>query len=982
MATPLDDNRERRVEEAVCRFVEMKAHGEGPDLHAFAQQYGDLEPEIVESLLALDEIDDLFDSVVRADASDFQVAAPAGELVGQTIGSFEIKEMIGRGGMGVVYLARDTKLDRSVAIKSLPAGLAGDSTAKTRFKREAKLLASLNHPNIAAIHEIIESDESGGYLVLEYIAGETLAARIAREPLTLEQALSIGCQVAEAVSAAHHKGVVHRDLKPANIKITPGGAVKVLDFGLAKASARDDEEQSTTTTQAGHVIGTPAYMSPEQARGGSVDARTDIWSFGCVMYEMLTGKPPFQGETASDTVANILRTEPDWQALPESTPANIRVLLRRCLEQDPAHRLHDVADARIEMNETLSGTVEAYDLPKESIELPSETAATSRLFRREVILVALTCFITGALITGAILMNLARPGPPEPPVVSRSVIPLPADKPLYTVGAPRSFLAIPPDGTCLVYVGRGEDGIRRLHVRHMDDLEVKLIPGTEGALNPFFSPDGQWVGFSTPDLKIVSLAGGEPLPLVEGFRGSVFGSWAEDGTIVFSGPMGNRDSGLYRISEHGGTPKIVMPRDKGVSAIRYPQVLPRGDAILYNRHFFDGDACIEVFFPETGKTHKVLDNAYYARYVSSGHLIFLRDYVFMAVPFDIERLKITGPFVDLLDEAQFGWQYRPPVVAVSQNGTMLYASYISLSDVSQSEEIEYELVWVDRQGGTEFLAAPDHSCAVPRLSPDERQVALSVRQKERDSVHLLNIEGGTTTPLITEDGYRPLWSPDGTQIVFWSGNDRGVFRKTVGSGDPPELLANEPFPRSFLWPHSWSSDGKFIACTVQIGNWDDIWILPLDGDRKPYPLLDTEDGEYNPAFSPDGRWLAYVLDKSGRPEVYLMRYPDGGAPIQVSSGGGIGPIWSRDGRELYYINNRTMMAVEIGPEQDSIVGTPEALFTLEYQDHYSTEGNLIRKYDISRDGRFLMLRRAKGAEAQVICVHNWFEELKRLAPPR
>jgi serine/threonine protein kinase len=354
MAGSIDDSQESIIKEAVQHFVDAQLRDEEPDIDEFVRQYPNLDRQIRESIRDAQKIDALFDSLAQADQSDFEDTVVGQDLVGQKIGSFEIVEMIGRGGMGVVYLAHDTKLDRSVAIKSMPAGLAGDSNAQMRFRREAKLLASLNHQNIAVIHEIIEQDAGVGYLILEYIPGETLAGRIAREPLKLEEALSVGQQIAEAVSAAHEKGVVHQDLKPGNIKITPDGRVKVLDFGLAKAAVSEGKDGETTVTWPGRVIGTPAYMSPEQARGKSTDHRTDIWSFGCIIYQMLTGHLPFEGETATDTLARIIEREPDWERLSESTPSNIQVLLRRCLEKDPSRRLRDIGDAGIEIGETLS----------------------------------------------------------------------------------------------------------------------------------------------------------------------------------------------------------------------------------------------------------------------------------------------------------------------------------------------------------------------------------------------------------------------------------------------------------------------------------------------------------------------------------------------------------------------------------------------------------------------------------------------------
>jgi Tol biopolymer transport system component len=388
-----------------------------------------------------------------------------------------------------------------------------------------------------------------------------------------------------------------------------------------------------------------------------------------------------------------------------------------------------------------------------------------------------------------------------------------------------------------------------------------------------------------------------------------------------------------------------------------------------------------VLFPKTGRIERICENAHYARYVESGHLIFLRDYVLMAVPFDVERLKITGSFVDLIDRVQGDSKGHPPSIAVSRNGTMVHSAYVSKSDVSRPEMRKYELLWVDREGRSKAFGAPTQDYVKARLSPDERQIALSVSQKGSSSIHVYDRQSGTVIPIVAEDGYRPVWSPDGRHIAFWSGNRQSVFRKVVGERGAAELLAREPFGGSWLWPHSWSPDGRFLACTLQFGRWDDIWILPLDGDRKPYPLLDRERlGEYNPTFSPDGQWLAYVLYDGAEKEVYLRQFPSSKGETQVSSGGGIGPIWSRDGRELFYMNveTMTMMAVQIGADPNSPVGTPEQLFKLEGS--YRTAGNLGRYYDISTDGRFLMLRRVEDGEFRLICVQNWFEELKRVAP--
>ncbi|UCC99714.1 MAG: serine/threonine-protein kinase, partial [Phycisphaerales bacterium] len=450
-----------------------------------------------------------------------------------------------------MYLAHDTKLNRPVAIKSLPPELMENPKARTRFTREARVLASLNHPNIATIYEELQEAKGVGYLVLEYVPGQTLAERIAHTRLKPQEALAIAQQIADAVAAAHEREVIHRDLKPGNIKITPEGRLKVLDFGLAKALGGETLDPLITVTEPGRVVGTPAYMSPEQARGLEADKRCDIWSFGCVLYEMLTGKVPFEGDTVSDTLASILEREPDWLALPQATPANIRVLLRRCLEKNLYRRLHDIADAGLEISETLSGSLEVWALP-------GKGATVSRLFRRNVILACLACLIAGVLITLAIAWCF-WPGS-EQRAITRASIDISADKPLYTGIAPNHYLAISPDGTRLVYVGELGNRNTELFMRSLDDLQIKRIPGTRNAHNPFFSQDGRWVGFFTErQLKKVSLVGGESFTLLDDIeRGkTAFGSWADDGTIVFSIPSGSR--GLWRVSEDGGQAETLVP---------------------------------------------------------------------------------------------------------------------------------------------------------------------------------------------------------------------------------------------------------------------------------------------------------------------------------------------------------------------------------------------------------------------------------------
>ncbi|MHC4072773.1 MAG: protein kinase domain-containing protein, partial [Planctomycetota bacterium] len=539
MNAPSDKNRDNVIEEALKKFVDAQLHGGEPEIEEFVEQYPECADHLRDRIRDLQQINTLLDSIVQADESDYASAMIIPDLAGRKIGSFEIGEVIGRGGMGVVHLARDTKLDRSVAIKSMPVELMGDSTARMRFKREAKLLASLNHPNIAVIHDIIEQDTGSGLLVLEYVPGPTLTEQIAHKPLKLEEALSISLQVAEALLGAYEQGVTHRDIKPGNIKITPDGRVKVLDFGLAKTIGTRDKNPDISVTQPGRIVGTPAYMSPEQARGNPTDHRTDIWSFGCIMYEMLTGGRPFEGETVTDTVVRILERDPDWQALPDNTPTNIRVMLRRCLEKNAKQRLQHIGDAVIEIRETLNPPSSIPPQTATSQTAPSGAGRAWHTMWRLSIVCAAGGIVIGLIAASIFLSKPASPSLSTETAVPtrRTVIRLPNNRVLgfqsSTFGTRRSAFALSPDGSRLVYVARIDD-TTQLFERQMDRFEDRTIPGTEGAYSPFFSPDGQSVGFSAgSDLKVVSLLGGEPVTLCSP-SDQKGGSWGSDGIIYFS----------------------------------------------------------------------------------------------------------------------------------------------------------------------------------------------------------------------------------------------------------------------------------------------------------------------------------------------------------------------------------------------------------------------------------------------------------------
>ncbi|MCK4294933.1 MAG: protein kinase, partial [Planctomycetes bacterium] len=656
---------------------------------------------------------------------------------GTQIGQFRIEEVLGRGGMGVVYLARDTKLDRPVAIKSMPAELMEDPKARSRFSREARVLASLNHPNIATIYEELEKAEGVGYLVLEYVPGQTLAERIASGALELEEALSIALQITEAVAAAHEHNVIHRDLKPGNIKITPQGKVKVLDFGLAKTVGGERPDQWTTTTEPGRIIGTPAYMSPEQARGKPTDKRSDIWSFGCVLYEMLTTKVPFKGETTSDTLANILKHEPDWGALPQRTPANVQVLLRRCLCKDLRRRLQHMRDVLIEIDETLSLPAAAS-----AIGTPVVGKPRSVLWGLPIV-----CSLAG-LIVGLVAASifLSRPTGPSgaelgPASTQRLVIRLPENQVVglsraATLGIARPAVAVSPDGSRLVYVA-DVGGTTKLFLRLMNQFEVRPIPATEGALAPFFSRDGQSVGFFTKDkLKIVSLLVGEPVILCDA-RNPKGGCWGPDGMIYFAEEEGRR---LSRVPATGGATErlkaIAEPAEQGSYSYGYPQILPGGKEMLLSSR-----TSTILFSLETMEKKVLVKDGQHARYVPTGHLVYLRAGAIEAVPFSLTTLQMTGPFVPILERVMLDSRHGTAQLAFSSDGLLVY---VPGGDTAKSIPVR-----VDRRGGVEALAMRAQIYGTPKLSPDGKRLAIVVAGPQ-SNVYIYDIASGRETRLTLE----------------------------------------------------------------------------------------------------------------------------------------------------------------------------------------------------------------------------------------
>jgi Tol biopolymer transport system component len=881
--------------------------------------------------------------------------------IGKTILHYRILEMIGVGGMGEVYRAKDQKLGRDVAIKVLPEEFAKDTDRVARFRREAKLLASLNHPNIAAIHGLEESDGTH-FLVLELIEGDTLADRIKGGPIPVEESLRLALQIAEALEAAHEKGVIHRDLKPANVIITAEDKVKVLDFGLAKALADEtrniDSSHSPTITEAmtrpGVVLGTAAYMSPEQAKGKSVDKRADIWAFGCILYECLSGKRAVQRETSTETLAAILRDEPDWQALPSTVPPSIRFVLRRCLEKDVSRRFHDAADLRIEIEEALSSSQIA------------RTPIYGRARRRPALPLAFAVLIT-AVITG-IGVWLFKPATPALSSVGRYTITLPTGDTFVAYS-----LALAPGGNELAYVGRTRAGTQQLFLRAMDSREPKPIPDTEGAGRPFFSPDGQWLGFGTQDGKIkkIHVSGGAAQVLCN--TGEWGATWASDGTIYFA-PSGH--SGLMKVSSSGGTPQEVTKLDlaKGEISHRLPQILPGGEALLFTVWTGPGwdERHLEVVVLKSGERRALLQGGDTGRYIPTGHVVYSHAEALTAVPFDLDRLEITGPPVLLADQTQGveGGEF-----SVSDSGTLVYIK-------GSHQLFERRLVCVDRKGIAEPLSAPARCYGDPVLSPDGHRVALQI-MAGTSGIWIYEFARRTLTPFTPLDSagssQAPVWTPDGKRIVYRGtrAGFRNLFWKaTDGSGHEERLTTSH----NLQTPGSFTPDGKWLIFWEDDPvTFRDLWMLPMNGELKPIAFLQTPFAEWVPRFSPDGRWVAYVTNESGRGEICVRPFPGPGGALQISTEGGTEPLWSGDGKELFYRIGNKMMAVDTVTQPSFKAGSPRMLFEGNYR--YSDTGGLNYAYSM-QDQRFLMIQEVEPQPpaTQIQIVTNWFEELRERVP--
>jgi serine/threonine-protein kinase len=890
---------------------------------------------------------------------------------GTRLGSYEVVAPLGAGGMGEVYRARDLNLGRDVAIKLLPEDVTADVDWRRRFEREARLLASITHPNIAIVHGF-ETAGHVPFLVMELVPGQTLAERLSEGRLALDEALDVLRQIAAALEVAHDAAIVHRDLKPANIKITPEGTVKVLDFGIAKivkgTGVIDSGSQtvSSAETQRGVVVGTAPYMSPEQARGKAVDRRSDIWSFGCVAFELLSWQPAFRGETATDTIAVILRGEPDWNALPADLPRKVCDLLRRCLQKDPAKRPRDARDLRLAIEELQADPA----VP----EMESRAAAPRAKGG------VLAWALAGAALGAAVTLAIWRIGFASSPAPARPVVRFPFEVGTGTLHVTQGpAMAMSPDGTAVVYAATNQ-GATQLYLRRLHDLEGIALAGTAGGNTPFFSPDGNWIAFAAEGkLKKVPTGGGQAVTLADAVLGRG-GDWAPDDSIVFGA-----DSFLHRVSASGGAAQR-MPDKSSEKPTRatWPSVLPGGKAVLYTAWTEQGESSIAVRLLDTGESRVLVPGGTYPKYVVSGHLLFAR-FVgssnqpspvgeLWAAPFDVDRLAVTGDAALIVDNLRVN-AGGAAHYSVSRDGTLVYVPATIRSDST--------LVWVNRSGMSEPLTSVKRAYQMPRVSPDGRRVAVGISERNNTDVWVLDLDRNTSSRLTFDASVEtsPIWSPDGQWVVYSSSKDTtGVLvRRRADANGAEERLTSASSNQT---PQSWSPDGRLIVYSERNLNNIDLWLLPIAaGPGKPEPFLVRPFQDRGGVFSPDGKFVAYLTNETGRNEVIVRQFPDTGKTWQVSNTAGTEPAWSRDGKQLFYRSDSRLMAVTIATSPAFKAGPPLPLFDA----RFNSDANISpghATYDVGPDGRFVFVQSdaPSGSRDSMLVVLNWIEELARRVP--
>jgi len=888
------------------------------------------------------------------------------------IGPYTIARELGRGGMGVVYLGRDTRLDRDVAIKALPEALAQDPERLARFEREAKTLASLNHPNVAGIHGV-EEHEGSRYLVLEYVEGETLAEMLDRGALPVDEAIELAVQIAAGVEAAHEVGVVHRDLKPGNIIVTPDGKAKVLDFGLARSEETSSSssgalsESPTLTSPAiqhsptmpGVILGTAAYMSPEQARGRRVDKRTDIWSFGVVLYEMLTGASPFVGETVTDSIGAVLHKEVDLDRVPDGAPPGTRHVLMRCLARDRRDRYGDIGDA-------------AFDLTHDWRVAMTVSQPTVRRSRTPVVVAA--ALALAVLVLGFMQLS-ARPATESATVTRLSIAP--ADGQQVSATATPA-VAISPDGQFIVYTGGGLAN-PRLFLRRIDEWNSTPIDGTERALDPAISPDGRRISFvADRELKVVSVDGGSPTlvtRIADDPRGH---SWATDDSFVLTP---NTGSPLARVglSNEERVWLTELDADRIERTHRWPQALAGGKAAIFTVGRLDSPdnyeaARIDAVDFATGRRVTLVDTASMARHAPSGHLVFQRGGDLFAAPFDIDRLALTGPAVPVVFDVLSTRSSGAAHFAISETGTLVY--------IPGTETLANGVLgWIDTDGVRHELDVEPGGYRNPVISPDGKFIALSVGHPRGEDIWTYDLQRGNLTRLTFRgNNINPVWAPDGSLVAFSSARDGesvNIYTARPDGAGQATLLHADP---AQLQPESWAPDGKSLVYSVVTLQGDsDLWKLELEGSRSARPILDGKGEDWKSAISPDGRWLAYQSDQGGQYQVYVTSYPDAQGRWQVSRDGGLEPKWSADGSGLYFREGGRILKAEVSTDEGFRAFTPQVAFA-GIQIPVTDE---MWSYAVSPEGDRVYVV-SPGADAarerEIRVVLKWASELTRESP--
>ena len=913
---------------------------------------------------------------------------------GTRVGAYEITAHIGAGGMGEVYRATDSHLKRYVAIKVLPASVAGDADRLARFQREAEVLAALNHPNIAAIYGLEKTPDLTA-LVMELVEGEDLSVRIVRGAIPIDEALPIAKQIAEALEAAHEQGIIHRDLKPANIKVRADGTAKVLDFGLAKAmdptgaSGADAMNSPTMTaraTQMGMILGTAAYMAPEQAKGKSVDKRADIWAFGVVLYEMLTGERAFKGDDVSETLASVLKDTPAMDALPATTPARLTRLIGRCLDRDLKMRLRDIGEARIEIARIEAGGPDSAIAPAPSI-------AVAPAWRRALPWAVLAGALGVALVSALVVWAPWRVTPAPAP--RRLLASLGVDASLVTDRGAAAILS--PDGTTLAFSAR-QDGRTRLFIRKLDQLQATPLAGTEGAVYPFFSPNGQWIAFFADNkLKKVSVAGGVAVNLCDAEAGRG-GTWADDDTIVFS-PSQNARTVLLRVPAAGGKPTPFGALSQGAIAQRWPQALPGGKAVLYTESpsvsIFDDANIVAVAVPvdasaKAGPAKVVVSSAYYGRYVESGHLLYIQQGTLFAVPFDPVRLETTGPAVPAIEGLSSSASSGGAQVDVSREGTLAYVPG------GVSTNLTNPIDWIARDGKTSALRAAQSRWANPRFSPDGQKIAMDISDGKQRDVWVYDWARDNLRQLTFDasDDTWPVWTPDGKRIVFASerakpGGPRNLYWVNADGTGEVTRLTDSP---DLQVPMSWHPSGKFLGFMAnRAGTWD-LLILPMEGDAAkgwtagtPTVFLGTPATELAPMFSPDGRFIAYFSTEAGGSvsDVYVRPFPGPGGKWRVTTTGATYPRWSAATHELVFADTTEgkVASASFAIVGDAFVPSkPQFWSPLRIRSMPN-----VSSYDLHPDGKRVAAaanQTETTVQDHVVLMSNFFQYLWAIAPPK